>query len=190
MRAPPPRAGHPPRVQARRHVRRGVLDADRVHVLDLRGRVRGRADRPEEGDRAGRRPEPHRAGHRVRLLLRARGDGAARRRITRRSWSTAIRRPSPPTTTLRTGLYFEPVTLEDVLEIVHVEKPLGRDRPVRRPDAAQAGARPREERRADHRHHAGHDRHGGGPRALPADAAPAAAASSRPTARRAPRKRR
>jgi carbamoyl-phosphate synthase large subunit len=34
-------------------------------------------------------------------------------------------------------LYFEPLTLEDVLEIVHVEKP-GRDRAVRRPDAAQA----------------------------------------------------
>ena len=35
-------------------------------------------------------------------------------------------------------LYFEPLTLEDVLEIVDKEKPLGRDRPVRRPDAAQA----------------------------------------------------
>ena len=40
-------------------------------------------------------------------------------------------------------LYFEPLTLEDVLEIVDLEKPLGRDRAVRRPDAAQARARPR-----------------------------------------------
>ena len=69
-------------------------------------------------------------------------------------------------------LYFEPLTLEDVLEIVHVEKPLRRDRAVRRADAAQARARPRGERRADHRHLARHDRHGRGPRALPAAAAP------------------
>ena len=33
-------------------------------------------------------------------------------------------------------LYFEPLTLEDVLEIVEREKPLGRDRAVRRADAA------------------------------------------------------
>ena len=99
----PARARHPPGLQARRHLRRRVLDAHRVHVLDVRGRVRGRAHRPPEGDRAGRRPEPHRAGDRVRLLLRARGDGAARGRVTRRSWSTAIRRPSRPTTTPPTG---------------------------------------------------------------------------------------
>ena len=37
-------------------------------------------------------------------------------------------------------LYFEPLTLEDVLEIVDKEKPHGRDRAVRRPDAAEAGA--------------------------------------------------
>ena len=49
-------------------------------------------------------------------------------------------------------LYFEPVTLEDVLEIVDKEKPGRRHRAVRRPDAAEAGARPRARRRADHRH--------------------------------------
>ena len=49
-------------------------------------------------------------------------------------------------------LYFEPLTLEDVLEIVAVEKPYRRDRAVRRPDAAEAGARPGSQRRADHRH--------------------------------------
>ena len=40
-------------------------------------------------------------------------------------------------------LFFEPLTAEDVLEIIHVEqsKPAqGRDRAVRRPDAAEAGA--------------------------------------------------
>ncbi len=52
-------------------------------------------------------------------------------------------------------------------------KAVGRDRPVRRPDAVEAGARPREVRRPDHRHDARHDRHGRGPRAVPADAASA-----------------
>ena len=32
-------------------------------------------------------------------------------------------------------LYFEPLTLEDVLEIIAKEQPGGRDRAVRRPDA-------------------------------------------------------
>ena len=36
-------------------------------------------------------------------------------------------------------LYFEPLTREDVLEIIDAEKPEGRHRPVRRPDAAAAG---------------------------------------------------
>ena len=74
-------------------------------------------------------------------------------------------------------LYFEPLTLEDVLEIVHVEKPARRDRAVRRPDAAQARARPRGERRAHHRHHARLDRHRRGPRAVP-EAARAAQAET------------
>ena len=54
---------------------------------------------PQEGHGPGRRPQPHRPGHRVRLLLRPRGLRPARRRATRRSWSTATPRPSPPTTT-------------------------------------------------------------------------------------------
>ncbi len=40
-------------------------------------------------------------------------------------------------------LYFEPLTLEDVLEIVAPGEAARRHRPVRRPDAAEAGARPR-----------------------------------------------
>ena len=50
-------------------------------------------------------------------------------------------------------LYFEPLTLEDVLEIVDKEKPARRDRAVRRPDAAEAGAGPGGRGRAHHRHH-------------------------------------
>ena len=43
-------------------------------------------------------------------------------------------------------LYFEPLTLEDVLAVVEVEQPEGRDRAVRRPDAAEARRRPRARR--------------------------------------------
>ena len=56
-------------------------------------------DQPAQDHDPGRRPEPHRPGHRVRLLLRARGAGSCARTASRPSWSTAIRRPSPPTTT-------------------------------------------------------------------------------------------
>src|SRR5439155_648854 len=47
-------------------------------ALHLRGGVRGESHRQEESDGARRRAEPHRAGHRVRLLLRARRACAAR----------------------------------------------------------------------------------------------------------------
>ena len=70
-------------------------------------------------------------------------------------------------------LYFEPLTLEDVLEIRDKEPALRRHRPVRRPDAAEAGARPRRGGRADHRHQRRLDRRRRGPRALPEPAAEA-----------------
>ena len=49
-----------------------------------------------------RRAQPHRPGHRVRLLLLPRRFRAARP-ATRPSWSTAIRKPCRPTTTPPTG---------------------------------------------------------------------------------------
>ena len=84
-------------------------------------------------------------------------------------------------------LYFEPLTLEDVLEIVASGKAERRDRAVRRADAAEAGARAGSGRRADHRHQPGLDRPGRGPRALPADdreARPEAAAEPHRAQRR------
>ena len=63
-------------------------------------------------------------------------------------------------------LYFEPLTLEDVLNIVEREQPLRRHRPVRRPDAAQARGAARAGGRADPGHVARRHRPGRGPRAL------------------------
>ena len=60
---------HRPRLQAGRHLRGRVRVAHALPLLDLRARGRGRAHRPEEGGDPGQRPQPHRAGDRVRLLL-------------------------------------------------------------------------------------------------------------------------
>ena len=149
-----PRAGRAPGLQARRHLRRRVRHADRLHVLDLRRGVRGRADRRARRSWcwAAGRTASARASSSTTAACTPRWRCA--RTATRPSWSTATPRPCRPTTTPRDRLYFEPVTLEDVLEIVDKEKPRRRDRAVRRPDAAEAGARPRSRRRADHRHHA------------------------------------
>ena len=93
--------------------------------------------------------EPDRAGHRVRLLLRARvawrsgqGEGGA-------GFETIMVNCNPETVSTdydtSDRLYFEPLTLEDVLEVVHAEQQAGpgrrRDLPARRPDAARASRR-------------------------------------------------
>ena len=65
-------------------------------------------------------------------------------------------------------LYFEPLTLEDVLEIVDTGAAQGRHRPVRRPDPAEAGTGARSQWRAGDRHQPGLHRPGRGPRTLPA----------------------
>ena len=67
------------------------------------------------------------------------------------------------------ALYFEPLTLEDVLEIVARRAADGRGGPARRADAAQAGARARARGRADPGHVARGDRPGRGPRAVRGD---------------------
>jgi carbamoyl-phosphate synthase large subunit len=95
---------------------------------------------------------------------------ACARTATRPSWSTATRRPCPPTTTPPTACTSSRSRWKTCWRSSH-RKAGRRDRPVRRPDAAQAGARPGSQRRAHHRHHAGHDRRRRRPRALPADAA-------------------
>ncbi len=87
-------------------------------------------------------------------------------------------------------LYFEPLTLEDVLEIVDKEKPRRRDRAVRRPDAAEAGARPGGRRRADHRHLARHRSTSPKTASASRSCCTSSDLRSRRTAPRAPRRRR
>ena len=67
---------------------------------------------------------------------------------------------------ISTRLYFEPLTLEDVLHIVDHREADGGDRPARRPDAAQAGARARRGRRAPVGHDVRRHRPGREPRPL------------------------
>ena len=81
------RARRAARVQAHRHLRGGVRLAHRLHVFHLRDAVCGAACRrggavgPEKGRDPRRRAEPHRPGHRVRLLLLPCRVRAARRRL-------------------------------------------------------------------------------------------------------------
>ena len=120
------RAGRPAGVQDGGHLRRRVPVGDAVPVLAATTR---RTRRAPSGDAVGRdprqRPEPDRAGRRVRLLLRPRGDGASASWATRRSWSTRIPETVSTDFDISDKLYFEPLTLEDVLEIVAREQPIG-----------------------------------------------------------------
>ena len=61
-----------------------------------------------EDNHSRRWPEPHRPGHRVRLLLRPRRSPhpmRSRKPASRPSWSTATRKPSAPTTTPPTAVF-------------------------------------------------------------------------------------
>ena len=78
--------GHPARLQDGRHLRRRVRGGDAVLLRHLRAGERGAAARRAPKARRDRlRPDPHRPGHRVRLLLGARGCGAAASRRARAS---------------------------------------------------------------------------------------------------------
>ena len=114
-----------PRVQADRLVRGGVPGRYRLHVLDVRGGVRGGGDRRAQDRRARRRAEPDRAGHRVRLLLCTSRARDARGGVREHHGQLQPGGPFRPTTTRRTASISEPLTLEDVLEIVRVEQPDG-----------------------------------------------------------------
>ena len=148
-------------VQAHRHLRRRVRRAHGLHVFDLRSAVRRRRQmrsRPFGAGKdrhSGRRTEPDRAGDRIRLLLLSRlvraergglrddhdqlqsGDGLDRlRHVGQALFRAADRRGRARHS--RQG--------------ARAWAPQGRDRAVRRPDAAQARPRHRTVGRADPRH--------------------------------------
>ena len=91
-------------------------------------------------------------------------------RCARRAFETIMVNCNPETVSTdydtSDRLYFEPLTLEDVLNIVRAREARGRDRPVRRPDAAEPRGAAGAGGRADPGHLAGRDRPGGGPRAV------------------------
>ena len=100
---------------------------------------------------ARRRAEPDRPGHRVRLLLRARRAGAARRRLRNHHGQL---QPGNRLDRLR---HLRPPVLRAAdagrrAGDRRTGKARGRDRAVRRPDPAEAGAGAGSQRRADHRH--------------------------------------
>ena len=99
--------------------------AHRLHVLDLRGRVRG-ASRPTRKKIMVLGGGPNRIGQGIEFdyccvhaALAMREDG----------YETIMVNCNPETVSTdydtSDRLYFEPLTLEDILEIVHVEKPTG-----------------------------------------------------------------
>ena len=173
--APRP-ARRPPGLQADRHLRRRVRLADRLFLLDLRGALRrragrrGEADRGEEGDDPRRRPEPHRPGHRVRLLLLPCLLRAVRGRLRDDHGQLQSRDRLDRLRHLRPALFRAADrrgrARDRPRRAVERHAPR-RHRPARRPDAAEArrGAAGREG--ADPRHLAGHDRPRRGPRPLP-----------------------
>ncbi len=77
----PPGGVHRARLQAHRHLRRRVRVVHAVSLQQLRPGVRSGADGEEEGRHPRQRAEPHRPGHRVRLLLLSRRLRPARRRL-------------------------------------------------------------------------------------------------------------
>ena len=168
-RARDPRAAHrarrPAGVQGGRHVRRGVRGRDAVLLLDLRAGERGRARRQGACRDPRLRAQPHRPGHRVRLLLRARRAHGPRAGLRGRHGQL---QPGDGEHRLR---HLRP----PVLRAAHLRgrrqhrrqrAAQGRHRPVRRPDAAQDRRRAGRGRHPHPGHAPGVHRPRRGPRAL------------------------
>jgi carbamoyl-phosphate synthase large subunit len=121
---PAPRLRRAPGVQARRHLRRRVRHRHRLHVLDLRGGVRGGpTDRARSWSSA--------AGPTASARASSSTTAACTPRFALREdgFETIMVNCNPETVSTdydtSDRLYFEPLTLEDVLEIVDLEKPKG-----------------------------------------------------------------
>ncbi len=85
-------------------------------------RLREQADGCQEDHHPGRRTRTASARASSSTIAVAMPPFRCRSAAMRPSWSTAIPRPSPPTIDTSDRLYFEPLTLEDVLEIIHKER--------------------------------------------------------------------
>jgi hypothetical protein len=170
-----PQAGRPPGVQAHRQLRRRVRGEDALHVFDLRG---------AELWRAGMRIRP---SDRKKIVILGGGPNRIGQGIEfdyccvhacfaleEAGYETIMVNCNPETVSTdydtSDRLYFEPLTAEDVLEILRVEQSERRTgrrhRPVRRADAAQAGAGAGGCGHPDPRHLARCDRPGRRPRAV------------------------
>ena len=166
-------------VQAHRHLRGGVRLAHRLHVFDLRDAVRraagrrGGALRQEKGRDPRRRAEPHRPGHRVRLLLLSRRLRAARRRLRDHHDQLQSRNGVDRLRHLGPALFRAAHRRGRARDHRHRagERHLARgDRAVRRPDAAQARRAARARQRSHPRHLARRHRSRRGPQPLQAPA--------------------
>ena len=175
----PARARRAAGVQAHRHLRGRVRLAHRLHVFDLRDavrrrrRLRGRAVRQEEGRHPRRRAEPHRPGHRVRLLLLPRGVRAARRRLRDHHDQLQSGDGVDRLRHLGPALFraaHRRGRAGDHRHRAHERHAARRDRAVRRPDAAQARRGAGKGERADPRHLARRHRPRRGSRPLQAAA--------------------
>ena len=185
-----PRARRAPGLQARRHLRRRVRDADGLHVLDLRRGVRGRADRRARRSwcSAAGRTASARASSSTTAACTPRSRCA--RTATRPSWSTAI----PETVSTDYDTCGPPLLRAGDAGRRARDRRQGkagrRDRAVRRPDAAEARARPRDAPAC--RSSAPRPTRSTSPRTASASRSccTSSACSSRRTAPRAPRRRR
>ena len=175
--APGGRRGRRADLPRRRHLRGRVRGRDAVLLLVLgaaAGRARGPARRAAGRDDPRLGPEPDRPGHRVRLLLRARRDDGAR--VGPRRGDGQLQ-PGDGLDRLR---HLRPAVLRAAdaggrARDRRGRAAGGRDRPVRRPDAAEAGGRAGGRGRAAARHLARGHRPGRGPRPLRRAARPARA---------------
>ena len=165
---------HPAGLQAHRHLRGGVRVVHALHVQQLRGRLRGGADRPR-GRSIILGSGPNRIGQGIEF------DYCCCHAVfgfAKEGFETMMINCNPETVSTdydtADRLYFEPLTFEDVMAVIEKERQgnprRARRRAVRRADAAQAGAAAAGGRRQDHRHLAGLDRPGRGPRAVRAAA--------------------
>ena len=137
---------------------------------------------PREGRDPRRRPQPHRPGHRVRLLLLPRLLLAVEGRLRDHHDQLQPRDGLHRLRHLRPALFRAAHPRDrarDPPRRAGERHPEGRHRPVRRPDAAQARQRPARCRHPDPRHLARRHRPRRGPRALPAASPPPRAETAR-----------